>query len=345
MGVGDPTFSGVVVSAIGFVGGDLHVYGGSTFTVPVGSWWGPSGVFDASATNYPTTLNQSKAAAQPNTIVGGVATYMSSYGIPIGPSDQGVTQASYSTYSGVNWRPPPYGNGPDGFSGQDAYSTSFGLCSVIILPNTGVMTITPTSLAAFVSSGTPTTPSLSTFVSAGTIPSFLTINSGCPANGIQNVSYTTTLTATGGTTPYTFTISSGSLPPGLSLASNGTISGTPTTLGTYSATFLATDAYGFTGTLSCASFTINRANLTFEDTLSLSGTSGFTFGATAASIDIYPTLSAFSSTSSFLTTEGLGLVISVPDPSGPDAHSPASGTSGHWSLDQLAIKPRDEQTS
>ena len=35
----------------------------------------------------------------------------------------------------------------------------------------------------------------------------------------------------GGTTPYTFQITSGSLPPGLSMSSGGVISGTPTTAG------------------------------------------------------------------------------------------------------------------
>jgi Putative Ig domain len=45
----------------------------------------------------------------------------------------------------------------------------------------------------------------------------------------NGVAYSTTLVASGGTTPYTWAILSGSLPPGLSLnASTGVISGTPT---------------------------------------------------------------------------------------------------------------------
>src|SRR5262249_16162371 len=44
--------------------------------------------------------------------------------------------------------------------------------------------------------------------------------------------YSSKLAASGGTPTYTYSISSGSLPPGLTL-SNGTISGTPTTAGTY----------------------------------------------------------------------------------------------------------------
>ena len=45
--------------------------------------------------------------------------------------------------------------------------------------------------------------------------------------------YTTPLTATGGVFPYTWAITSGSLPPGLTLQSSGFIIGTPTRLGSY----------------------------------------------------------------------------------------------------------------
>jgi hypothetical protein len=58
------------------------------------------------------------------------------------------------------------------------------------------------------------------------------------------VQYSTTLTNTGGLSPFTWSISSGSLPPGLTLnASAGTISGTPTGTGmTYPFTIQVTDA-------------------------------------------------------------------------------------------------------
>ena len=66
--------------------------------------------------------------------------------------------------------------------------------------------------------------------------------------GMVGLTYSETITAHGGTTPYTFALI-GSLPPGLSLStSTGVISGTPATAGSYSFTVQATDANGVHGT-------------------------------------------------------------------------------------------------
>ena len=61
-------------------------------------------------------------------------------------------------------------------------------------------------------------------------------------NGTEGTSYSQTLTATG-TAPITWSVTSGSLPAGLSLNGN-TISGTPTAQGTSNFTVTATNAYG-----------------------------------------------------------------------------------------------------
>ena len=53
-----------------------------------------------------------------------------------------------------------------------------------------------------------------------------------------------------GTVPYAFSISSGSLPPGLTLTTAGTLSGTPTTTGTYSFLVRVTDAAALSGGVS-----------------------------------------------------------------------------------------------
>ena len=78
-------------------------------------------------------------------------------------------------------------------------------------------------------------------------------------NGEVNAAYPTqTLSATGGTPGYTWSISSGPLPAGMTLNAGGQISGTPTTSGTFNFTAKATDSIGGFGTQSF-SLTINSA--------------------------------------------------------------------------------------
>ncbi|MFE9202147.1 putative Ig domain-containing protein [Micromonospora sp. NPDC007230] len=74
----------------------------------------------------------------------------------------------------------------------------------------------------------------------------ITITSGPPASPVTAYEpYPThTFTASGGTAPYTPSLRSGSLPAGMALASAGTLSGTPTTPGSYSFGIRMTDADG-----------------------------------------------------------------------------------------------------
>ncbi len=68
---------------------------------------------------------------------------------------------------------------------------------------------------------------------------------------------TVTMAGTGGVGgPYTFTATG--LPPGLSVSNRGTISGTPTTSGTYNYTVTVKDSAGNSGTVSCP-VTLNAA--------------------------------------------------------------------------------------
>ena len=69
----------------------------------------------------------------------------------------------------------------------------------------------------------------------------LTILTGSLSNGTVGVAYSQTLTATGGTSPYIWALSSGTLPSGLSLSSNGVISGTPNAAATSTVTVQVTD--------------------------------------------------------------------------------------------------------
>lgn len=76
--------------------------------------------------------------------------------------------------------------------------------------------------------------------------------------GVVGTAYSETIDGKGGTGPYTFAVSSGSLPGGLSLTgATGVIAGTPTTPGTSTFYIKVTDSLGGTGT---QEFQITTAN-------------------------------------------------------------------------------------
>ena len=73
------------------------------------------------------------------------------------------------------------------------------------------------------------------------VSSILQITTASLPAGQVGTNYQIVLAGTGGTTPYTWSVGSGSLPAGLSLSTAGTISGTPTTVGSTSFEIRITD--------------------------------------------------------------------------------------------------------
>ncbi len=82
-----------------------------------------------------------------------------------------------------------------------------------------------------------------------TIYSALSVTTTTLPTTTEGVPYSQAITATGGSGGYTFTVSNGSLPAGLSL-SGSNISGTPSAAGNYSFTVKVTDSAGNTATQS-----------------------------------------------------------------------------------------------
>ena len=93
--------------------------------------------------------------------------------------------------------------------------------------------------AADSSTGTPQTATHSYSI---TIIAPLTITTASLPNGLVGTAYSQGLNAIGGTSPYIWTVSTGQLPAGLSLAPDGTLSGTPTAAGSYTFTLQVTDS-------------------------------------------------------------------------------------------------------
>jgi len=92
--------------------------------------------------------------------------------------------------------------------------------------------------------------------------SVLQITTTTLTNATQNALYNTRLTATGGVSPYTWSLSPGSAnpPSGISLATNGVLSGTPIGSGTASFIPVVTDATG-TFTYQILSLTVTPSSL------------------------------------------------------------------------------------
>ena len=172
-----------------------------------------------------------------------------------------------------------------GGTGAYTFSVSVGSLPAGLSLNAGTGAIT----------GTPTTAATSNFTitatdglgATGARAYSVTMNAGVavnPAtlpNGTVGVAYSQTVSATGGNGSYTFSVSAGSLPAGLSLnAATGAITGTPTAAATSNFTITATDGLGATGARAY-SVTINAA-ITVNPATLPNGTVGTAYSQTVS---------------------------------------------------------------
>ncbi|MGA2372316.1 MAG: putative Ig domain-containing protein [Candidatus Korobacteraceae bacterium] len=99
--------------------------------------------------------------------------------------------------------------------------------------------------------------------------------------GVPGIAYKQLLIASGGKTPYTWSVSAGTLPPGLSLTTDGIISGTPTTTGTYNFTVMVVDSQSPTKAVDTAPLAISiNPVLSLTSTPLVSGQVGENYAAT-----------------------------------------------------------------
>jgi YVTN family beta-propeller protein len=144
----------------------------------------------------------------------------------------------------------PYSKTLQATGGTPSYSWTLATGSLppgLGLSLSGVISGTPTTAGTYTftvkvtdSNGATATSGTLSIVAAPTVKITTTTLPGATLD----VAYSRTLTATGGTPPLTWTISAGSLPPGVILSTGGVISGTPTAGGTFTFTVKATDANG-----------------------------------------------------------------------------------------------------
>jgi Putative Ig domain len=114
--------------------------------------------------------------------------------------------------------------------------------------STGAITGTPTvavdstTLTFTATDSASPAQSKSAVLTLTIVPSALAITTSSLPGGQAGTPYNATLVASGGTAPYSWSISSGTLPAGIALSSSGGLSGTPATQGTSTVTFQVTDS-------------------------------------------------------------------------------------------------------
>ena len=198
------------------------VSSGGNFSVSGGFW--VSGVGCPILSITPSTLTSGRAGVPyPVTtlmVSGGASPY--TFTIPVGALPTGMSLSAGGVLDGT---PTAFGTFPftvratddNNCIGEQAYS-------LIIAPPCGNIVVSPASLP----------------------------------NGTVSVAYPVqSFSASGGTSPYTFSVSTGNLPNGLTLIGN-TLSGTPTAIGTFNFSIKATDNAGCMGT-QAFTVTINNA--------------------------------------------------------------------------------------
>jgi len=199
--------------------------------------------------------------------------------------------------------------------------TSGTLPSGLSLSSSGVISGTPTTAGDPTSVTFQVTDSVSKTVTKSmsiTINASPSIGTVSLPNGTVGVSYSQTLSVTGGTSPYTWSIATGSLPSGLSLSSSGVVSGTPTTAGgPTSITFKVTDLTSTTATkslsiaittppsISTSSLPNGTVGTAYSQTLAATGgTSPYSWTVIAGSLPSGLTLSSSGLISGTPTTAG-----------------------------------------
>ena len=212
--------------------------------------------------------------------------------------------------------------------------TGGALPSGLALSSGGVLSGTPTANGSFSFTVTANDAAADTGTRNYTLVIAAPVIAVAPAtlpNGRQNVAYSRTITATGGTAPYTYAVIAGAMPAGLTLSTGGALTGTPTVNGSFSFTVRATDAQGYSGTrtytlviavpaIAVAPTTLpsGRQNVAYSRTITASGgTAPYTYAVTAGALPAGLTLSAGGTLAGTPTVNGsFAITITATDSQG-----------------------------
>jgi hypothetical protein len=223
---------------------------GQSWTTPAG--WNIDGSVNNSTLNF-ATYYQTNIAAGPTSVTGtivpgsggtmvawaaAVATYAATAATPVNITTSslpdGTLGAAYPTATiSASGGATPYAWAVTGGALPDGLSLSAGgqITGTPTVPGPFSFTVTVTDSAAQTATST-----FSINIAAG-----LTITTVTLLNGAVGAGYSQFLGVTGGASPYTWAVTAGAVPPGLSLGSDGHISGTPLLAGVFTFTATVTD--------------------------------------------------------------------------------------------------------
>jgi FG-GAP-like repeat/Putative Ig domain/Beta-propeller repeat len=256
---------------------------------------------------------------------------------------------SYSQQIGAIGGATPYSFSATGLGGSGLSLSSSGLLSGT--PTTvGTLSLTVQVTDA---KGLSTSANLSLVINnpAGTVSGPLSAPGGTLTSGSAGSSYSTTVTATGGMPPYTWTLVGGSLPDGgVTLNNTGAITGTPKTPGTYTFTAQAMDAAGATSlgtfTLAIIPAVLEVASTSFPQGIATvpyplqimsatGGVSPYTFSITAGSLPAGLTFGSGQISGTPTAVGTFGFTLTVTDSTKATASAPVSITVNPFSVNLL----------
>lgn len=159
----------------------------------------------------------------------------------VSPLPGGVAGVPYTNALAASGGTAPY-----------AWAMATGAVPGLALSAAGVLAGTPSAAGvhAFIAAVTDGVAAVATKPLSVTIAATaLSVTTASPLpDGTVAVAYTQTLAAAGGTAPYAWSVSAGSLPAGLALNGAGVLAGTPTAAGSYGFTIRAADSGGLEAT-------------------------------------------------------------------------------------------------
>ena len=258
-----------------------YTYAITSGTLPAGMSLSSSGVLSGTPTgggtfNFTATATDSSTGTGPFTGSRAYTLTVNAPTLSLTPASgsfNATTSVAYSQTFVASNGTSPYtyallvnsGTMPTGLT----FNTATGVLSGTPVTS-GTVNFTVTSTDS--STGTGPYTASGTYALTTSAPT-ITVSPSTLSGATVGVATSQSVTASGGTAPYTYAITSGALPAGLTLSSAGTLSGTPTAAGTFSFTVRGTDANAYSGTRSY-SLTVAAPTITLNPTTLTSATVG-----------------------------------------------------------------------